>query len=197
MVSKRQILSVIGIIWIIGFLCTFGRADDRATDRATLRGIQAVVVKVHTWEREWRPELERVGMSESLLQAFIEQRLEKAGITVVAEEAAKKSESLGIINVRMALVDPEPAKKSFEISSGGKVERFDPKQKYVYAIRLNLRQPVSLLRTPTIQSRAITWQTELVGMRRLTIIREDVNNAVDVFIEAFSSENPNLKKATE
>ena len=194
MFSKLVLLKGVVFCLVFVFLSVFCRADDRVTDRTTLRGIQSVVVKVHSWEPEWRAALEKVGMSESLLQSLIEQRLEKAGIPVVAVEAAKKSESLGILNVRMAFLAPEPAKKSFETSSGDKLERLDPNKKYVYAVRLNFRQPVSLLRTPAVQSRAITWQTESMGMRRLAVIREDVDNMVDVFIEAFLSENPNLKK---
>lgn len=194
MIFKRRLFTLACVCLVSGYMSTYGRADDRATDRATLRGIQAVVVKVHSWEPEWRAELEKVGMSESLLQSLIEQRLANAGIQVVAEEAADKSEALGILNVRMAFLAPEPAKKTFEISSGEKFERLDPNKKYIYAIRLNFRQPVALLRAPAVQSRAITWQTESVGMRRLAAIREDVNTAVDVFIAAFLSENPNLKK---
>jgi hypothetical protein len=194
MVSKRRLLSIVCLCLVYGYLTTYCRADDRASDRATLCGIQNVVVKVHSWEPGWRAELEKIGMSESLLQSLIEQQLEKAGIQVVAEETAGKYESLGILNVRMAFLTPEPAKKSFETSSGEKLERSDPSKKYVYAIRLNFRQPVMLLRAPAVQSRAITWQTESVGMKRLAVIREDVITAVDVFIEAFLSENPNLKK---
>jgi hypothetical protein len=168
----------------------FGLADDRARDRATLRGIQAVVVRVHSWEAEWRAELAKVGTSESILQASIEQRIENARIRVVSEEAANKFESVGVLNVRIAFLAPEPSKKSFQTSKEEKLERPDLKKKYIYAIRLNFRQPGSILRAPSIQSMAITWQTEALGMRRLADIRLDVYNAVDVFIEAFLSENP-------
>jgi len=37
---------------------------------------------------------------------------------------------------------------------------------------------------------AITWQTESVGFRRLAHIREDFESVVNVFIEAYLSENP-------
>ena len=110
MVSKRRLLSIACLCLVYGYLTTWCRADDRATDRATLLGISAVVVKVHSWEPEWRAELQKVGMSESLLQSLIEQRLAKAGIQVVAEEAADKSETLGFLNVRISFLSPEPAK---------------------------------------------------------------------------------------
>ena len=169
-----------------------GLADDKARDRKTLQGIQAVVVKVHSVEAEWKTELAKVGLSESALQSAIEHQLQKAGIQVITEEASKRSEVEGILNVRIKFNDPEPAKKSF-LSPGGKEEKIevvDAKKKYIYAIRLNLRQLVSLKRNPTAEAFSITWQAESVGMRRLAPIRDDIKRLVDVFIEAYLSENP-------
>ncbi len=165
-------------------------ADDRAKDRATLRGIKTIVVKVHTFEREWASELTKVGLTESVLQATIERQLDKAGFSVVREEASGKTETEGILNVRVKFVNPEPPKKTFTTAEEAEIQRFDPKKRYVYAIRLNFRQPASLRRNPEAAISAITWQTDSVGMRRLALIREDFENMVNVFIEAYLSENP-------
>lgn len=165
------------------------QADDRAGDRASLRGVKSVVVKVHTFERDWASELERAGLTESYLQAAIERQLEKSGITVINEEASKRDETEGILNVRFKLMDPEPPKKTFVIEEEERIQRFDPKKRYVYAIRLNFRQPASLQRNPDATTSVITWQTESVGMRRLASIREDFESVVNVFIEAYLSEN--------
>ena len=170
------------------------RADDLARDRASLRGIKTVVVRVHTFEHEWASELLKAGLEEAVLQASIERQLEKSGITVIPEEASKKNETEGILNVRVKFLDPEPSKKTFSTSEEEKIERIDPKKRYVYAIRLNFRQPVSLRRAPTATVFAITWQTESVGLRRLALIREDFETVVNVFIEAYLSENPVVKK---
>jgi len=169
------------------------RADDRAGDRASLRGIKTVVVKVHTFEREWASELAKAALTESVLQASIERQLEKSGIAVIPEEVSKRSETEGILNVRLKFSDPEPPKKTFLTAEEEKIERFDPKKRYVYAIRLNFRQAVSLLRNPGATIFSITWQTESVGMRRLVHMREDFENVVNVFIEAYLSENPGIK----
>jgi hypothetical protein len=166
------------------------RADDRARDRASLRGVKTVVVKVHTFERDWASELAKAGLTESFLQASIERQLERSGIMVIAEEASKRDETEGILNVRVKFVDPEPPKKTFIIDEEEEIQRFDPKKRYVYAIRLNFRQPASLRRNPEATISAITWQTESVGMRRLAAIREDFESVVNVFIEAYLSENP-------
>ena len=182
-------------LFILLLSAVVGHADDRARDRASLRGIKSVVVKVHTFEREWASELARAGLAEAMLQASIERQLEKSGIAVISEEASKKTETEGILNVRVKFLDPEPPKKTFLTSEEDKIERIDLKKKYVYAIRLNFRQPALLRRNPEATVFAITWQTELVGLRRLSLIREDFENVVNVFIEAYLSENPGVKKA--
>jgi hypothetical protein len=98
--------------------------------------------------------------------------------------------------VRLRFTDPEPAQKPFpaDDKSGDIIEKVDVKKRYIYAIRLNLRQLVSLKRDPSAEAFSITWQTESVGMRRLALIKDDIKSLVDVFIEAYSSENPNSIK---
>jgi hypothetical protein len=94
----------------------------------------------------------------------------------------------------LSFADPEPAKKQFPALDQKEdlIEKVDLKKPYVYAVRLNLRQLVSLRRDPSAEAFSITWQTESVGMRRLTLIQERIKSLVDVFIEAYTSENPNL-----
>jgi hypothetical protein len=174
-----------------------GLADDKARDRKTLQGIQSVVVKVHSVEAEWQAELGKVGLSESALQSSIEHQLQKAGIQVLAEEASSRSAFEGILNVRLKFSDPEPAKKQFPTfdKAGDILEKVDVKKRYIFAIRLNLRQQVSLKRDPSAEAFSITWQAESVAMRRLALIQDDIKSLVDVFIEAYTSENPNSIKA--
>jgi len=192
---KRKWIYLSGAVLLIAiFLSDLCLADDKARDRKTLHGIESVVVKVHPVEAEWQAELAKVGLSEIALQAAIEHQLQKAGIQVIAEGASKRSEVEGILNVRLRFNDPEPAKKQF-VSPGGeeeKIEVVDIKKKYIYAIRLNLRQLVSLKRDPSQEAFSITWQAESVGMRRLALIKDNIKELVDVFIEAYTSENPNL-----
>ena len=164
-------------------------ADDRARDRASLSGIKSIIVIIHTFEREWAPELAKAGLTENLLQAAIERQLEKSGIQVIPEEVSAHPATEGRLNVRLRFSDPEPPKKKFTTSTEDIIERIDSKARYAYAIRLNLRQPVSLQRTPEETVNAITWQTESVGFRRLALIREDFENVVSVFIKAYLSEN--------
>ncbi len=193
MVLKKQIIIIFTLFSISVSINSICQADDRARDRATLRGIQSVIVKVHTWEPEWRAELKKVGLEESYLQSLIERKLEKAGILVLPEEAAKKSETEGILNIRMKFLEPERARKIYTTIDENEIEKGNTKKKYVYAIRVNFRQMVLFLRDPALKVLAITWQTESVGFRRLTLIREDLLNVIDVFIEAYLSENHGKK----
>ena len=117
----------------------------------------------------------------------------KAGVPVILEEAAKRSDTEGILNVRIRFVEPEPAKKAYQDLDGSSVEKTDTKKKYIYAIRVNFRQIVVIPRYPDIKAQAITWQTESAGFRRLSLIRDDVMNVIDVFIEAYLSENDRNK----
>ena len=182
--------------FILLSLSSFCQADVRARDRATLRGIQSIIVKVHPVESEWRAELEKVGLSESVLQSSIEQQLQKAGIQVLAEEASNQSAFEGILSVRLKFVAHEPAKKTFLSldDKEEKIETADTKKKYIYALRLNLRQMVTLQRDSSVKAFSITWQAESVGLRRLALIKDDIKSQVDVFIEAYASENQNLIK---
>ena len=182
--------------FIFLFSGSFCQADDRARDRATLRGIQSIIVKVHSLEAEWQAELAKVGLSEDNLESSIEQQLQKAGIQVLDEEASSQSAFEGILNVRLKFSDPEPAKKQFpaDDTSGDIIEKVDVKKRYIYAIRLNLRQLVSLKRDPAAETFSITWQAESLGLRRLAPIKDDIKSLVDVFIAAYISENPNSIK---
>jgi hypothetical protein len=104
-------LSVFLLILILSVVV--GHTDDRARDRASLRGIKTVVVKVHSFEREWASELTKAGLTEAVLQASIERQLEKSGIAVIPEEVSQKTETEGILNVRVKFLNPEPSKKTF------------------------------------------------------------------------------------
>lgn len=177
------------------FFGSFCQADDKAKDRATLHGIQSIIVKVHSWEPGWREQLKKVGLSENDLESLIEHKLETAGIHVIVEEASQKSETEGILNVRLKFVNPEPARKVYKTWGDDKdIEKIDTNKQYIYAIRLNLRQLVVLPRDPAFRAWSITWQTESVGIRQVSLIREAVLNTIDVFIEAYFSENPGSQK---
>jgi hypothetical protein len=194
-IKRKWFTPIVMILALITMpLSNVSHADDRARDRKTLQGIQSIVVKVHSVEAEWRNELAKVGLSESALQTSIERQLQKAGIQVTSEESSSRSEFEGILNVRLNFVEPEPAMKKIPALDKEEetIETVDVKKRYIYAIRLNLRQLVSLKRDPVAEAFSITWQTESVGMRRLSLIQERIKSLVDVFIEAYASENPNL-----
>ena len=87
------------------------RADDRAMDRASLRGIKSVVVKVHTFEREWASELAKAELTEAVLQATNERQLEKSGIAVIPKE--EENRSLGYPQCEGKIFEPRDFQKDF------------------------------------------------------------------------------------
>ena len=91
-IKSIWILAISAALLALTLIAEPGLADDKARDRKTLQGIQSVIVIVPPVEAEWQTELEKVGLSESRLQADIEAQLENAGIRVIAEEASKRSE---------------------------------------------------------------------------------------------------------
>ena len=189
MVLKKHIIIIMTLFSISLSFNSNSPAEDRAMDRATLRGIQSVIVNVYSWESEWREQLKKVGLEESILQSRIELKLEKAGIPVLPEEFAKRSKTEGVLNIRVKFLEFEPARKIYRTPDGDEIEKIDTKKNYIYAIRLNFRQMVLFPRDPALKASAITWQTESVGSKRLALIKEDVMNVIDVFIEAYLSEN--------
>ena len=64
MVLKKQMMIMLTLFSIFVSLTPIALADDRARDHATLRGIQTVIVKVHSWEPEWSAELKKAGLEE-------------------------------------------------------------------------------------------------------------------------------------
>ena len=126
---RNIIITLFFISVSINSIC---QADDRAKDRATLRGIQSVIVKVHSWEPEWSAELKKAGLEESYLQSLIERKLEKAGIRVLPEEAAKRLETEGILNIRMKFLEPEGARKKYTTLDEDQIEKVESYGVYIF-----------------------------------------------------------------
>jgi plasmid maintenance system killer protein len=189
MVLKKHIIIIMTFFSISVSFNSNSPADDRDMDRATLRGIQSVIVNVSSWESEWSAQLKKVGLEESVLQSRIEHKLEKAGIPVLPEEFAKRSKTEGVLNIRVQFLEFQPERKIYRTPDGDEIEKVDTKKKYIYAIRLNFRQTVMFPRDPALKASAITWQTEFLGLSQLAIIKEDIMNVIDVFVEAYLSEN--------
>lgn len=147
-------------------------AINGKSNRATLRGLTGVGVLVE----HLTPEAEQGGLTKSQLQIEVEQKLRKAGIRVLTREECRKSPGEPYLYVN---VNVNTTKTENDI--------------YPYSIDLLLIQKVSLLRDPRETTYAVTWSTGGVGSiikELLGQLRNNVGEMLDVFINAYFTENP-------
>jgi hypothetical protein len=140
-----------------------GWALDSYLTRATLKGIQAVEVLVEGPG----PGAERDGLGPYQIHAEVASRLTQARISVVP----RSPEFLYVV------VTAE--------KDGGDL--------YAYSIRVELSQPVTLIRNPTLAVVSGTWSVERSGVApaaRLSEVRTKVADLVDLFIQAYREQNP-------
>jgi hypothetical protein len=114
--------------------------------------------------------------------------MEKGGIKVLQEEDLQKSQYCGILYVNLQILRPDTEKKWYTVN-GVHVSKDGPAQRYFYAVDIELRQTVSLLRDPVVKGLATTWSTGSLGFRRLSRIQMDVAEQVEAFASAYSSVN--------
>ena len=177
-------------IWMI-MICIITHspllAMDDGESRSTLRGLQAVYVQVENLDPELKKELKKGGLTEETLQIRIERRLEVAGIKMLSGEEFQSTDFTGILYVNVRILTPEILKKYTYTVEGERVPKGGPTERYLYAIDVEVRQKVSLLRNQDVKGLATTWSTGSLGFRRLSGIQMDVTDQVDIFANAYLS----------
>jgi hypothetical protein len=165
-------------------------AQDTIKTGATLRGIESVYVRVAPFNSELQKELRTGGLTHQAVRQIVERKLEKEGIKVLREEELQKSQYHGVLDVNLEILSPETQKKYKYTVDGAEYSRDASAQRYFYAVDVELRQAVSLLRDPGIKEIAPTWSTSTLGLRRLTRIEGDIEDQVDKFISTYVIANP-------
>ena len=160
-------------VWIVaaGLLVSFVsglavsvRADDGPENRGTLKGISAVKIVVAPTILE--AQWDRLRSDE--IEADVERRLREAGIAVLPSSP------------EVLYIEVE-AKKT-----GGSAE-------FACSARVELLQPVSLMRDPGRAVFAPTWglgRTAVVNANNPSSLRVTVGELVDRFIRAYREQNP-------
>lgn len=140
------------------------QADDHALTRATLKGVPAVQVLVE----EIEPDAEKDGLTRDQVLTDVGMRLRKAGITVVP--SAKE----------YLYVNVNTYKSGTDL--------------YAFAISVEFKQGVRLIRDSKVVTFAPTWSVGSVGTvgpkNLQRIVRANVANHVDEFISAYLEQNP-------
>ncbi len=143
-------------------------AFDNQLSRETLRGLQGVRVMVAP--QKWA--IEQKGLTADQLQQDTELKLRLAGINVPSAES------------------PEiPGKPLLYVNA--KILKYGSLDRYIFNIKLELNQGVSLIRMPSVKASATTWSVAATGTsHKLSIVREQLQELVDIFINAYLSVNP-------
>lgn len=168
----KEWLMVLLAVTLVFSLVSSALAINGRSNRATLRGLKGVGILVE----QLPPEVEREGLVRNQLQMEAESKLRMAGIKVLTREECLKTpgEPYLYININVNI-----AKTESDI--------------YPYTIDVMLIQKVSLLRTPEQITYAVTWSTGgvgSIGKPILSQLRDNVEEMVDLFINAYLGENP-------
>jgi hypothetical protein len=147
----------------------FAFAPDNGSTRQTLRSLDGVRVVVAPLK--WV--VEKNGLTLDQLQKDTELKLRLAGIKVVSSEESAVT----------------PGKPLLYVNA--KVLKYGSLDRYIFNIKLELSQDVSLVRSPGVETSATTWSTSVTGTsHELSTIRDQLKELVDTFINAYLSVNP-------
>jgi hypothetical protein len=153
-------------------------AQDTEDERKTLKGIKSITVSVE----HLNPAIEGKGLTVEQLQTDVELKLRLAGIKVASSNLSSNVKLPdGFLSVQVGVILG---------TNGGKETG-----RYAFALNIFFYQSIRLVRDPSIESMAPTWQTTAVAIGpNITILsdqcRKAVSDAVDQFINAYFSVNP-------
>jgi len=142
-----------------------------SNQRDALAGLQGVYVAVE----EFPPGSERYGLTQKALQTDVELRLRQNDVQVISFEEFMKIKSLPYLHVSVTPLINE----KFDLAA--------------VSILIELNELAFLVRSPTTCVRCTTWRENsvwLVGLNRLSEVRDKVEDLVDVFINDYLAANP-------
>jgi hypothetical protein len=120
------------------------------------------------------PEVERAGLTRTMLQTDAELKLRQAGIRMLTKDEQSKESGFPFLYLDARVFQP-------------------PSSVWFFAIQIKLLQAVQLIRNPAIVAMASTWgeATEgAVGSRMPEKVRSTSKDLVDEFINAYLAVNP-------
>lgn len=185
MVTKRRLITVISFIWVFCCIGTAAAQSDLLKASASLKGVDALYIRVSNLDPDLRETLTKESMTEAVLRSEIERKLESSGIKVEAEELFRKTgkENHLFFKIEIAAIQLKPER--VKIAESTKM----PPKKFSYRLRLEFRQEVALTRNMDIKVMATTWMRDKFGYRGLEDIRTAALSLTDMFVQDFLSEN--------
>lgn len=155
--------TVSSVLALLLLLAGAARAEDTPRHRATLRGIAALSLVIEDVD----PEAETDGLTRRDLQAEVESQLRRAGIPVLPGTPEHLYVNVNAMKRDNGL--------------------------YAYAISVEFKQMLSLVREPQTTIIAPTWSVGAIGTGgalRLHEVRAAVAALVDSFIQVYREQNP-------
>jgi len=167
-----RIVFVVGVSLFFGMLpfSSYALASDAKYNRASLRGVEGVYVKVEGLT----PELEKDGLKETLIRRDVESELRTAGIRTLSKEKWFDMTGSPHLYVNINCL------------------KLGETSEYIYSIRVAFRQNAYPEREPILILGATTWSVGgVIGItQRIDKIRASLKGRVEEFIEAYLSVNP-------
>jgi hypothetical protein len=144
-------------------------AQDDAETRLTLRGFSGVYVVVEPLS----PQIENEGLTTDQLQKDTEAKLRTAGVKILSKEEFVRT----------------PGKPYLYVSVNISILKTQI-TRYIFYVRLEFNQEVSLMKAPETVVPAATWSTGGWGIDfSLENIRDTMKNQVEKFVNAYLAVN--------
>lgn len=188
--SKRniQILVIASMLCFMGPLAAAQKSEEENRLKS-LRSIKAVRVQVTDFAADFKAEFKKAGLTEGLLETMTERGLEDAGIKVLQEFEPDASNQTGLLVLTVQAHSPISARKFTMTGEGIDFSAPGGQPAYLFLIKIELRQKVTLARESSVDFTATTWSADSFGIRRLNRLSQVINEQVDQFVKAYRSEN--------
>ena len=177
MTQRKMFITFFALCFIAVLPVTSLYAIDSEQTRQTILTIKGVRVVVEDPQPNIQKYVQRFGLTKEQLQKTIEQRLMKAGITMLDQEKWLKTAGRPILYININTHEYQ-------------------KYWYAYTIIVDLRQIVTLETNPDVRTLASTWSVNMAGIANigsLDTINKNIDVLVDRFIEARQSLLPKTK----
>ncbi|OPY79851.1 MAG: hypothetical protein A4E65_01715 [Syntrophorhabdus sp. PtaU1.Bin153] len=172
MFVKRSVIFAGLATWLGLWLCGDALAIDSELTRRTLRGLPGVCVIVEDLQPGFKECARKSGLSSVQIEKKAIANIEKSGIKVLGREAWLKTPGRPLLYIN--------------------INTHDDRFRFVYDIRIELRQIVAMEANPQIKTLASTWSLDMagtVGVQEPDIVGRNVAILVDRFISAYQSAN--------
>jgi len=151
---------------LFGGVATTIRAGD--TEIRLLRGLKEVFVEVD--DLDFR--VERLGLTTDHLRTDAVNKLKMVGIKVQSEKESMTTPGIPHLHILVEVLGT-------------------PSGNYAAHIRVELREPVNLMRNPGMEIFATTWTSGRFGVTQsLSDVRQQEQQLIDTFVNEYLAANP-------